>query len=77
MNEARPGLRDNTLGYHRAICAAIFGEDSPATKFLDEKIAQSPKGEDETIVCSESQLVGLLMHLHAGSPEVKELPQIV
>lgn len=38
-----------TLGEYREYCVAFFGEDSEATKFLDEKIKHgSPK--DKVIV---------------------------
>lgn len=53
-----------TLGYHRKMSAAVFGEDSPATKYLDEKIAE--QGEDEPVLADETQLVALLMSLHRG-----------
>lgn len=54
----------DTLGYHRAMSAAIFGEDSAATKFLDKKIAESPNGEKEGVVVNEGQVVHLLLHIH-------------
>ena len=53
-----------TLGEHRAICAAIFGEDSPATAFLDEKIKQSSNGGAALVLVDEGQLVYLLGQLH-------------
>ena len=40
-------LTNNTLGYHRKITAAIFGKDSLATKFLDEKIEEYGEEEEE------------------------------
>lgn len=53
-----------TLGYHRRMSAVVFGEDSPAVKFLDKKIAESPNGENEKVLVSEGQVVMLLMSLH-------------
>jgi hypothetical protein len=55
-----------TLGYHRKMCVAVFGEDSPATKFLDGKIAE--QGEDEEVLADERQLIAVLMSLHMGEP---------
>lgn len=52
----------NTLGYHRKICASLFGEDSAATKFLDQKIAE--QGEDAAVIVSEEQLVFALSQMH-------------
>jgi len=54
----------DTLGYHRIRCAAIFGEDSHATKFLDKKIEESPDGPNEIVVVAETQMVHLLGQLH-------------
>ena len=53
--------QDSTLGNYRKITVAIFGEDNPAVKFLDEKIAESPNGENEEVIAAESQMVGLLI----------------
>jgi hypothetical protein len=30
---------NKTLGFHRDLCSAFFGEDSRATQFLDKHIA--------------------------------------
>lgn len=46
----------------------VFGEDSPATKFLDEKIAKL--GEDEEVVVDEGQLIVALMQIHAEGKAV-------
>ena len=53
-----------TLGYHRKMAVAVFGEDSPAVAYLDEKIEESPNGEDEPVVQDESQVVYLLATIH-------------
>lgn len=53
-----------TLGYHRKMCAMVFGEDSPATKYLDEKIAKL--GEDEEVIVDEGQLIFMLQEMHFG-----------
>lgn len=51
---------DSTLGNYRKLAAAVFGEDSEAVKFLDNKIATSPDGENEYVIVDESQMVYLL-----------------
>lgn len=53
-----------TLGYHREIAAVVFGPDSPAVKFLDKKIAESPNGEKEEVLVSKGQLTMMLWELH-------------
>jgi hypothetical protein len=68
----------DTLGYHRAMSAAVFGEESAATKYLDKKIAESPHGAYEKVVAPESQVVLLLMNLHAkglkNEPDTPDVP---
>jgi len=55
-----------TLGYHFKMAKALFGVGSPATQFLKKKIEDSSNGENEQVVCAESQLVYLLGQLHNG-----------
>ena len=57
---------DSTLGAHRKMAMAVFGKDSPAVKFLDKKIAESPHGEEEEVIADEGQMVALLGQLHFG-----------
>ena len=57
---------DSTLGAHRRMAMAVFGKDSPAVKFLDKKIAESPHGEEEEVIADEGQMVALLGQLHFG-----------
>lgn len=57
---------NRTLGFHRKMAAIVFGEDSPAVKFLDDKIKQAPKGENEEVLVEESQMVALLTSIHMG-----------
>lgn len=52
----------STLGVYRKMTAALFGENSKATKFLDEKIAD--QGEDEPVVTDERQMIQLLGQIH-------------
>ena len=56
--------QDSTLGSYRKMAVAVFGEDSKAVQFLDEKIAESPNGEDEEVIAEESQAVAMLGKLH-------------
>jgi hypothetical protein len=58
--------RDSSLGEYLRICTAIFGEDSPATKFIAEKIKDSPNGEMEEVIADERQMVWLLTKMHIG-----------
>lgn len=51
----------STLGEYRKMCAAFGGNDCKAVKFLDEKIADSPNGEDEEVLAADSQMRALLM----------------
>jgi hypothetical protein len=60
---------DSTLGAHRKMAVAVFGKDSPAVKFLDKKIAESPDGEKEEVIVPEEQLVMLLGQIHLGLTE--------
>ena len=53
---------DSTLGNHRKLAVAAFGEDSAAVKFLDEKIKE--QGEDEEVIQDESQVMYLLANIH-------------
>jgi hypothetical protein len=57
-------MSNDTLGYHRDMSAAIFGVDSEATKYLDEKIAEAPRGREEKVIAHEDQFVHLLLSLH-------------
>jgi len=49
-----------TLGEYRKICT-LLGEDNKAVQFLDKKIAESTKGEDEVVIVADSQMRMLLM----------------
>jgi hypothetical protein len=53
-----------TLGDYRALSELTFGEQSAATKFLDNKISKSPNGKDERVIVEESQMLYLLCSLH-------------
>ena len=51
---------DATLGNYRKMAVAVFGEDSKAVKFLDDKILASPNGANEEVLADEGQMVHLL-----------------
>ena len=55
---------DSTLGNYRKLCVTFFGEESPATKFIDSKIATD--GENEEVIADESQMIYLLGNMHIG-----------
>lgn len=64
MNEKPTGeLPRNTLGFHRKMAAIVFGEESPAVAYLDEKIKDDPSGMYGEIIVDEGQLVLLLFAL--------------
>lgn len=57
----------STLGTFRDYSAAIFGPDSPATAFLDERIARASRGAE--VIQDEGQMVMMLAQLHLQSFE--------
>ena len=57
---------DSTLRSYRKMVVAVFGEESKAVKFLDEKIAISPNGENEEVIADETQMVYLLGQIEFG-----------
>lgn len=65
--------RTDTLGYHRVMAVAVFGADSPAVKFLDQKIKDSPNGEHERVIVHETQVVYLLSQLHLGKVKLEDM----
>ena len=55
---------DATLGTYRQLTVALFGEDSKAVKFLDDKIDSSTYRENEEVLAPESQMLYLLTNIH-------------
>jgi hypothetical protein len=51
----------STLGNWHAMSKAFFGEDSPATVFLQEKI--DAQGPDEEVISDEGQLLHALVQM--------------
>ena len=52
----------STLGNWHAMTKAVFGEDSPATLFLQDKIDK--QGSDEEVIADEGQLLHALYIIH-------------
>lgn len=51
---------DSTLGNYKKL-AAIIGPK--AVKFIQDKIDESPNGEDEEVIVNETQMVALLAQI--------------
>ncbi|WP_280755761.1 hypothetical protein [Paenibacillus sp. LBL] len=69
--------QDSTLGNWRNLCAATFGPYSAPTVFLENKIKESPNGEEEEVLADERQLLHVLgnmyieeIHQQEGQSEV-------
>jgi hypothetical protein len=58
--------QDATLGNYRKLTAAVFGSDSKAVAFLDEKIKSEPEGENAEVLVEEGQTIALLASIHFG-----------
>lgn len=56
----------STLGTYREIAVGLYGEESEAVKYLDERIATSPNGADEEVIADEGQVMYLLAQLYLG-----------
>jgi hypothetical protein len=56
----------STLGTYRLLADALWGKDSQAVAFLDEKIAASPNGADEVVIADETQMLILLGQVEYG-----------
>ena len=50
----------STLGTYLKWTEALLGKDSIGAKFFRDKIADSPKGEDEEVIQHESQMMVLI-----------------
>lgn len=55
-----------TLGAYRQLMLYLFGEESPAVTFLNNKIAESPYGVDEVVLQDETQMLLMLSDLEYG-----------
>lgn len=66
MNKMSTG-QDSTLGNHRKFAVAIFGAESPAVAFLDQKIEE--QGENEEVIVEEGQFINALMTMHQSGSQ--------
>lgn len=57
---------DATLATYRKIALVMFGENSKAVKFFDDKIKDSPNGENEEVIADERQVIYLIMNMGVG-----------
>jgi len=55
---------DSTLRVWRELTVAMFGENSPAVAFLDDKIKTNLKGDSDEVIMEESQCLQALGHIH-------------
>lgn len=71
MKEMSVGM-PSTLGNWHKMSVAIFGPDSRATKFLQDKI--DVQGPDEEVIADEAQLIQVLVTIHLGVEEPNDDP---
>jgi hypothetical protein len=55
---------ESTLGNYLKLSKFFFGDESKAVKFLEQKIKESPAGENEQVISDETQMVAMLMGLN-------------
>ncbi len=58
---------DATLGNYLKLATVVFGKESKAVKFLEEKISKDR--ENDEVIAPESQMVYLLGQIHLGKGE--------
>lgn len=63
MNRISTG-EPSTLEIYLAMCKIMFGSDSRATKFIEEKIKDAPNGKNEEVLTDETQMINLLLEIH-------------
>lgn len=63
MNRISTG-EPSTLEIYLAMCKIMFGSDSRATKFIEEKIKDALNGKDEEVLTDESQMINVLIEIH-------------
>jgi len=62
----------STLRTYRKIAALLTGEDSPATKLIDDKIKE--EGEDAEVIQHESQMLFMIVKLGLGT-EIEQIAE--
>lgn len=70
MRKISTGEPSNLKTYRNIAIIISGGEDTKAVKFLDKRIAESPRGENEEVLADESQMIYLIMKL--TQEELKE-----
>ena len=55
---------DSTLGNYKLLSVPLFGPESKAIEYLDQKIAKY--GPDEPVLQDERQMLQLLCAIHEG-----------
>ena len=60
MNKLSTG-QDSTLGNYRRLAKLMFSDK--AVEFLDQKIKDSPRGENEEVIADEGQMIYLLSQM--------------
>lgn len=53
-------MNHRTLGDYKRLSVLLYGKDSDAAKFFDQKIKASKKGEYEPVLADESQMINLI-----------------
>lgn len=56
--------QDSTYKSYIQLTTAVFGADSPALKFLTDRLAASGGDDNEEIIAPESQMIFLLNEIH-------------
>lgn len=72
MKKLSVGNLDSTLDNWHMLSKAMFGPESQATKFLQEKIDK--QGPDEEVIVAEDQLLIALTQIHLGMEEPGDDP---
>jgi hypothetical protein len=57
----------STLGTYRMLASALWGEDSQAVAYLDDRISESPNGANEGVIADETQMLILLGQVEYGT----------
>ncbi len=68
MNRISTGEISNLKTYRKVALALSGSEDSRAVKFFDERISESPNGEEEIVIADETQMIYLIMSMIVTQP---------
>lgn len=53
-----------TLGDYRKMVVILWGEESPAVQYLDDKAKAEKEGADAEVIADESQVIHLLSEIN-------------